>query len=753
MTMSFSLTNRCFSFLVTAHLSASLCSAQIIPLPATWLFRTGDDPGFSEVSLDDSGWKTIRVPAYWEREGAPDYDGYAWYRCHFKVNSEERGKARYLLVGKIDDADETYLNGEKIGSTGLFPPSPVSAWNQQRAYRIPKTLLRGDNLLAVRVYDMGLGGGIPGGQLGIVDSLGLIRALNLTPGPKKSLTQVVSSNGMIAAVINTGQGVVEEVLPRIYQSYDSLHRVEPFLRGVRLANEEHPTRVFYLHNTHIVRAEYRDLTVNYFAPFTTGERVFYAVIEGKKPAVEAANFVWEQAAAGLRTMEISFPNSQDRVRKYMLFTLHDSLSGESGDLRPSRARLLTSQGTLLDDEDRYMRFVFSKAKLPERLSSPERTLAEQSIAVLKMAQVSPYEAAGRSRGQILASLPPGQWNIAWVRDGCYAVLALSRLGLYEEAHDGLKFFLDAEAGIYRKYLHTDGKDYGVGRDYRLSVCRYFGTGKEESDFNQSGPNIELDGFGLFLTAFCDYVWRSRDSLFLQEAYPVVAEKVADAILDLIATNGLIRQDSGPWERHLPGKQYAYTSIACAKGLKDFAILGRDAGAAEWHTYEAGANRILAAIERHLVVGGKYLRGNAEARRPEETEYLDAATFEAFGLGLIRDRRVFAAHKRVYEKYLRIPGPRRGFSRVNGGDGYDRAEWVFLDLRIASALMMFGERTKAGRLINWVTAQSRLNNNLIAELYGEKTSAYEGAVPMVGFGAGAYLLAIADFYEGDPTPVP
>jgi GH15 family glucan-1,4-alpha-glucosidase len=329
-------------------------------------------------------------------------------------------------------------------------------------------------------------------------------------------------------------------------------------------------------------------------------------------------------------------------------------------------------------------------------------------------------------------------------------MALSRLGFYEEAHNGLKFFLDAKAGFFKKYVHTDGKDYGVGRDYRISVCRYYGAGEEESDFNQSGPNIELDGFGLFLMAYCDYMRRSRDTLLLQESYTIVAEQVADVILDLIAANGLIRQDSGPWERHLPGKQYAYTSIACAKGLVEFAALSQDAGAADWHRYAAGANRIQAGIERLLVVGGKYVRGNAESRRPEELEYFDAATIEAFGFGLLKNRNLFNAHRKVHEKYLRVPGPRRGFRRVNGGDGYDRAEWVFLDMRIASALIMFGERKKALRLIDWVTTQSHLNNNLIAELYGERTSAYEGAVPMVGFGAGAYLLALTDYYGDEST---
>ncbi len=570
--------------------------------------------------------------------------------------------------------------------------------------------------------------------------------LVLTPAGGQRQTPLVISNGLLAAVIRPDDGTVEDVFPRTFRAFDSLRSVRPFLRGLHLRRNDRPLRVHYVQNTHIVAAEYTGLKVLYFSPFTMGERVFYAALEGEPSQVESVAFDWEYASGGLRTAEMSFGRG---TRKYFLFAARDSASGDDGDLRPSRARLQTSGGTLLDDEVRYMRLVIEGATLSPHLSPEERALAEQSITVLKMSQVSPYESAVRSRGQILASLPPCQRNIAWVRDGCYAILALSRVGLFEEARDGLRFFLNAEAGSYRTYVHRDGRDYGVGLPYQISVCRYFGDGSEESDFNPDGPNIGFDGPGLFLTAYCDYVGRSRDSLFLLESYPEVAEKVADVVLQLIAPNGCIRQDSGPWERHLPGRQYAFTSIVCARGLGDFAALGREHGAPDWRRYEAGAERIRSGISRMLVVGGKYIKGNVSARRPDEYEYFDAASFEAFGLGVFRDPDLFSTHLQVYEKHLRFRGGQRGFFRVNGGDGYDRAERVFLDLRIASAMCRCGLKQKARPILRWVTGQSTRDHNLIAELYGAGAPGYEGAVPMAGFGAGAYLLTLADFYGGNP----
>jgi hypothetical protein len=420
--------------------------------------------------------------------------------------------------------------------------------------------------------------------------------------------QVVTSNGLLAAVLRTDDGSVTSVFPRTYRAFDSVRSVRPFLRDLRLQGSARPVRVRYAQNTHVAEVEYPGLKIFYFSPFTTGERVFYAVVEGEKPLVNNAAFHWEYASSGLRTLEMAFGGGPAPYRKYFLFSVQDSAAGDEGDLRPSRARLQTSGGTLLEDEIRYMRFVIERAALPISLLPEERAVAEQSISVLKMSQVSPYESAVRSRGQILACLPPGERNVAWVRDGCYAIMALSRVGLLEEARNGLKFFLSAEAGFYRSYLHTDGRDYGVGIPYQISVCRYCGGGTEESDFNPEGPNIEFDGFGLFLTAYCDYIARSGDSLFVRESYPLVAERVADVVVQLIAPNGCIRQDSGPWERHLPGNQYAFTSIVCARGLNDFATLACKHGAAEWQRYRAAAERIRDGIQRTLVVGGMYLKG-------------------------------------------------------------------------------------------------------------------------------------------------
>jgi GH15 family glucan-1,4-alpha-glucosidase len=440
-----------------------------------------------------------------------------------------------------------------------------------------------------------------------------------------------------------------------------------------------------------------------------------------------------------------FERGGGKAEKYFLFGFNDSLHTDAEVVARAKRRLLEGNGNLLRDELEYMTNVFARCSTPNGISSPQRAAFEQSISVLKMAQVSDKEIFPKSVGQVLASLPPGGWNIAWVRDGMYSVLGMNRVGLFREARDFLAFCLNAKSNQFVKYTHTDGKDYGVGVPYQISVCRYFGIGKEESDFGEvNGPNIELDGFGLFLIALGDYVHRSNDTAFFKEYYEILSEKVADPILYNIDTNDLIRLDSGPWERHLPGKQFAYTSIACAAGLRDFSGLISKLNAGDSTKYRQGYERILKGLRSHLVFEDRLVKGNFEATNPDEYDFFDGGTVEAFGFGLLRDAAFCSSHLRAYDKALRAPSG-NGFSRINKGDWYEVAEWSLLDLRTASVMNGVGKKKEARSLLKWVTDQAALNNNLIPELFHPKTSVYDGAIPMVGFGAGAYLIALSDLY--------
>ncbi len=140
-------------------------------LRGDWKFEIGDNPRWSATRFDDSKWETMFAPAAWEDEGFPGYDGYAWYRKHFQAEAGWKDKALYMRLGRIDDVDQVFVNGKLIGTSGAFPPEYETAYNLDRNYMIPISCLNipGDNVIAIRVYDEKLGGGMYTGKLGVYE--------------------------------------------------------------------------------------------------------------------------------------------------------------------------------------------------------------------------------------------------------------------------------------------------------------------------------------------------------------------------------------------------------------------------------------------------------------------------------------------------------------------------------------------------------------------------------------------------------
>jgi hypothetical protein len=157
--------------LVLVSFAAAEDWRSVLDLRGNWKFELGDDNKRSAVDFDDSKWDEIYVPSQWEDEGYPGYDGYAWYRKHFRLPAGAEKKALSLRLGCIDDVSEVYLNGVLIGITGCFPPDYQTAYNIEVILAIPPKVLNisGDNVIAVRVYDSQMGGGIVQGKIGLYE--------------------------------------------------------------------------------------------------------------------------------------------------------------------------------------------------------------------------------------------------------------------------------------------------------------------------------------------------------------------------------------------------------------------------------------------------------------------------------------------------------------------------------------------------------------------------------------------------------
>lgn len=397
---------------------------------------------------------------------------------------------------------------------------------------------------------------------------------------------------------------------------------------------------------------------------------------------------------------------------------------------------------LLDEATTWWSDWLAEGTPPAGMSADETSVYEQSLVFLKSAQVSELGATG----QIVASLPASSggavfdhtWNITWVRDSAYAIRALVEAGYTDEARAALEFLVqDAKNGAYAEYLED--------QDYAVSVCRAYGDGTEWSDDDGEGPNIELDNFGLVLWAFAAYVDATGDDTFLAGYSEDLFGGVADVLVNLIEESGeaegLLIADSSIWERHWNGNQkhFTYSDAAAVVGLRAAAALADRVGeAGRAAAYTGAADTIAEAISSHLVDEDGALVGNQEELL-DGSGALDWAAIEAFNLDVLDPRGAVASAtlEKLASELTVASG--QGYARNDDGDLYDTYEWAFIDLRAALAWRRACRPEEADALEARVAAAARENHDTIPELYDPDTAAYAGPAPMLGFGAGAWVL--------------
>lgn len=106
---------------------------------------------------NSDAWPKMNVPGLWEsgNMGLDDLDGIVWFRKEISLTTAEAAGPILLDLGKIDDNDDTYINGIKAGST--------KSYASERHYAVASGLFKaGRNVIAVRVEDTGGGGGFYG---------------------------------------------------------------------------------------------------------------------------------------------------------------------------------------------------------------------------------------------------------------------------------------------------------------------------------------------------------------------------------------------------------------------------------------------------------------------------------------------------------------------------------------------------------------------------------------------------------------
>ena len=218
-------------------------------------FCAGDDPAWADPGFDDSAWQILSLEKDWSAQGVTLTNGFGWYRLHVVIPSSlKKGVTDKLLLdlGPIDDTDETFLNGVRVGKTGRDGTDPAGfyeMWEEPRRYIVEPGLVKwdGENVIAVRVYNGAQEGGFYDGAARIGKpvlsdfvTLNVERSLNSFEAVFSSLTKT--------------QGTLEVVVEDVFTNKETSHET----RTVRLSPKKE-TRLGWIpgKNTR-VRVVYRD---------------------------------------------------------------------------------------------------------------------------------------------------------------------------------------------------------------------------------------------------------------------------------------------------------------------------------------------------------------------------------------------------------------------------------------------------------------------------------------------------------------
>ena len=387
----------------------------------------------------------------------------------------------------------------------------------------------------------------------------------------------------------------------------------------------------------------------------------------------------------------------------------------------------------------------------------ERHLWRQSETMLRIAQDrEPNRPDRHGNGLIVAALPD-VYSTPWVRDMAWATVALARMGHQAEARAALLAYFNAQpTGKMRSSVN--------GADYQISIVRYFGNGEEEPFFTMEGAtNIELDDSGEALWALGEYLGKYDDPSLLRAA--TTRGPLYEAARDFIARplianmeryrDGLIVDaDTSIWEEHQKDKKhFAFSTAMAIVGLSEFAELARRTGdeAARRDALEHVA-LLRKGFDAAFIRNGT-LHGTLE---PGEKNDIDGALIPIINFGVVRDPAVIRS---TVDRMQLLKVASGGYRRVRSNYTdpkifeywYEREEFLFVDFTFAELLRRLGRTAEADAMLARIVHKAAADHHIIPEMYvalpcelfpgkiGDPT----GALPMVGYGAGAYLLHLLE----------
>ena len=115
-----------------------------------WVVRSGDNPSYADVTLDDSKWTAFKLDTSVETALYGAHPEVVWYRLHVHVDPTQTGVA--LREETLARAFEVYVNGERLIRSGKFDPLRPYTYNAPNLAHIPERMMAtGQLVVALRV--------------------------------------------------------------------------------------------------------------------------------------------------------------------------------------------------------------------------------------------------------------------------------------------------------------------------------------------------------------------------------------------------------------------------------------------------------------------------------------------------------------------------------------------------------------------------------------------------------------------------
>lgn len=601
-------------------------------------------------------------------------------------------------------------------------------------------------------------------------------------------SHLVTGNGFGFAVVAPESGAATKFYPHPY-SFVRPDPAKPLSEGVETANfikklgwGEHPSGVKaeYVDDSHVIQIRSTDGSGYVFMPF--GFERPALIIDRQAPAPHPAGWQvqWNQplrsektvGGGGIRGRLFRFEGIDEPLLAIPLAGTRRTSPSQPLAASPAWALIAleseSEAGRTIREFARWRKGLSGQglvnreiAELEQWRTKPtvqfrnerERHLWRQSEVMLRIAQSrEPNRADRHGNGLIVAALPD-VYSTPWVRDMSWATMALIRMGHRAEARAALLAYFNAQP---TGKMRTDVN----GADYQISVVRYFGNGAEEPFFTEEGStNIEFDDWGEALWVLGEYLTKYDDPMLLKAAsyrgrlYETARDFIVRPLIANTERYGdgrIVAADTSIWEeRQKDKKHFAFSTAMAIVGLREFAQVARRAGDQVARKQAIDEAALLQKGFAAAFVRGGELHGTLETGIKND---IDGALIPILNFDLVADPNLI---RNTLERMQLLKVSSGGYRRVRSTYTdpaifeywYERQEFLFVDLSLAELDRRLGRKAEADAMLDRIVGKAAADHDIIPEMYVAlpcklfpgKIGDATGAMPMVGYGAGAYIL--------------